>query len=212
MQGIDLLAVITREGHWRPGIGDPTAMGWLIVGSYVFSLVLCSGCWLSRSRVNEDACSVRYARFWMMMSVLFAMLAINKQLDLQSWLTLVGRGIAREQGWFDERRLVQRWFIAGVGVLAAMLLAWVLWQVRGLGWRVGLAAVGAAVTMGFVVMRAASFHGMDDLLRSSLIGPLKMNHAMELAGIILVGAGAWLSLISLQSPLNRRESAAGLTD
>ncbi|MGB2863248.1 MAG: hypothetical protein WBC05_07980 [Sedimentisphaerales bacterium] len=36
---IRILSVIVN-GHWRPGIGDPTFMGWLITAAYLTNSIL----------------------------------------------------------------------------------------------------------------------------------------------------------------------------
>ena len=78
---------------WRPGIGDPTAVGWATVVFYLVAL------------------------------------GLNKQLDLQSLLTAVGRDIAVAQGWYAQRKGVQLVFVAvvalvgmgAIGLIAATL-------------------------------------------------------------------------------------------
>jgi hypothetical protein len=59
---------------------------------------------------------------------LFLALGINKQLDLQTALTELGRVLAYDQGWYEERQTVQVWFIVGVAITcittAIILLIW----------------------------------------------------------------------------------------
>lgn len=68
-------------GEWRPGIGDPTFMGWFTVFSYFMcAAVALSVCTLNRAQDR------RFARFWLVIGVVMVLLGINKQLDLQSLL------------------------------------------------------------------------------------------------------------------------------
>jgi hypothetical protein len=51
---------------------------------------------------------------------LFA-LGINKQLDLQTALTELGRVLALSQGWYEQRQVVQFWFIAALAATCLLL-------------------------------------------------------------------------------------------
>jgi len=190
-----LLAKVHSGGYWQPGIGDPSVIGWLIVGAYVLCLILCARCWLKRDRLIDAGRLRRYGLFWFTLSVVIAFLAINKQLDLQTLLQVTGRNMAIDEGWFNQRRAVQRGFIAGVGAAGVLSVLVMLWLMRGLWGRVGLSLVGIAVLVAFIVMRAASFHNMDDLLKQRVVGSIRMNAVMELSGIALVAGGAVLNLL-----------------
>ena len=65
--------------NWKPGIGDPTIGGWITVVLYLLAMI---SCWMTaRSGIKEQ-------RIWTAISILFLGLGINKQLDLQSALTV----------------------------------------------------------------------------------------------------------------------------
>ena len=115
-------------------------------------------------------------------------LAINKQLDLQSWVTQLGRTLAYRGGWYGQRRAFQSVFVlvlALLGLLGFSLLAFLL---RRLLARVGLAAAGLAFLITFVAVRASSFHHVDVWLRS---GRIRLNWVLELGGIALIAICAW---------------------
>lgn len=129
-----------------------------------------------------------------------ALLAINKQLDLQSLLTQVGRDIAVYEGWWDRRRAVQATFIAAVaivGMLAVGLMGWLSWPLT-LGRALALAGIGFLLV--FIVTRASSFHHVDIVLKETAFG-LRWNWILELSGIGLVAAGALRELRVLGLPL-----------
>src|SRR5690606_34451823 len=129
-----LLLAETVDGVWRPGIGDPTVMGWVTVAAYFATAWLC---WRARLRLLGKSASsdVRRERLiWTLLAALFIALGVNKQLDLQSWFTMVGRSIARQEGWYGQRRVVQAIFIAALAVTGAAAMAWLAWMVRG-RWR-----------------------------------------------------------------------------
>src|SRR5689334_14562621 len=105
-------------GSWSPGIGDPTVAGWITVFAYFAASFLC---WrVYRNRVARAGSSsvpgialvalpwvlallgrrrhlervgveVRARALWMGLTVLLLFLGINKQLDLQTVITEVGR-------------------------------------------------------------------------------------------------------------------------
>ena len=166
---------------WTPGIGDPTIYGWITVAAYVMAAWLC----LNASRGGAK----RERRLWLVLAVAMALLAINKQLDLQSLLTAVGRHTAKMHGWYGERRHYQRIFIAVmvIGGLVAMGIVLSLFR-RGSGAAKG-AIAGFALLIVFILVRASSFEAVDTLLVRHLNG-VKVNHLLELGGIAIVGLSA----------------------
>lgn len=192
-----LLGETTNEG-WRPGIGDPTVMGWLTVFAYALAAALC---WRAAMvSGSSNAPHHRSAlRLWIALAGLFVVLAINKQLDLQSWFTSIGRAMARSEGWYEYRRAVQTIFVialAALGLIALLVLAWLTRTT----WRTtGLAVIGTAFILTFIVIRAASFHHFDDLLGWTFFG-MRMNWIFELSGIACVAFAAW----NAQRPRTRR--------
>lgn len=173
--------------QWSPGLGDNHLMGWVTVVVYLGAAVA-SGL-AARRLAGPDPLARRERRFWVITAAVMLLLAINKQLDLQSLLTMVARCHAQLSGWYDVRRVVQEVFIymvAAGGVIALGLLALLL---RGILGRVWLGLVGLGFVCIFVVIRAASFHHVDVLLGGSAAG-IKLNWLLELPGPILVSVVA----------------------
>ncbi|MRR36765.1 hypothetical protein EG829_19295 [bacterium] len=167
-------------GEWRPGIGDPTFMGWFTVFSYILcAAVALSVCYLNRAHDK------RFARFWLLIGVVMVLLGINKQLDLQSLLPEMGRQIFRAQGWMEMRRIVQFWFIISLGCVSVAVFGWFTVLYRALFRRFMLAFIGIFFLLSFVFIRAASFHHFDAFRELSFLG-IKMNWVLELTGIYLV--------------------------
>jgi len=146
-------------GRWRSTIGDPTFIGWFTVGSYfacaILSFILVS--------IDKGA-DRRLFHFWGMVGLLMILLGINKQLDLQSLLTEVGRQVARAQGWMDQRRTVPFWFIVAFGntALGGFLSFAVIRRV--LFRRFMITFTGLFLILSFIVVRAATFHDFDEML------------------------------------------------
>src|SRR3954467_6988308 len=103
-----------HQFSWRPGIGDPTIGGWVTVLLYFLAV------W-STWRTSRFGFASTEVHFWCVISILFIGLGINKQLDLQTAMTELGRVIASYQGWYGERRTVQLWFIVGVALTCIFL-------------------------------------------------------------------------------------------
>jgi hypothetical protein len=180
------------DGRWSPGIGDPTLRGWLTLASYFAAAFLAfRAAWVIKRQTNSPlrpSDRKRLFAFWCFTAAVLLILGINKQLDLQSWLSQVMRDLAKEQGWYEARQQYQFMFVLAVAAagLAGTLAAAIL--LRRVLVRVGLALLGLGVLGTFVVARAASFHHLDALLHS---GPFAMNWWAEFGGTALIGLNAW---------------------
>jgi Na+-driven multidrug efflux pump len=171
-------------GYWAPGIGDPTFVGWATVVLY-FAAAL--ACWrILRSR---DAALSRAER-WAFRCLLLGLvgLGINKQLDLQSALTEMGRILAVEQGWYEQRRRVQRVFILGVGVGLGAVAVLLLNLMRHSQPSTRVTLLGATGLLAFVLIRASSFHHVDLFIHATVWG-LRGNWILEIGGLLIILAG-----------------------
>jgi uncharacterized membrane protein (UPF0136 family) len=190
-------------GSWRPGIGDPTAIGWLTTFSYVLATGLCLASSRAISRASSRETGVPddrgEARLWLALTIAMALLGINKQLDLQTLLTEVGRTVARQQGWYQRRHHVQLIFaiiFTAAAVAGAVLLVF-LARRQGAGVRVAL--FGGTLLIGFIVVRMLSFHNIDRLLGQHW-GEWTTSALCELGGIACIALGAGASLWKLRRP------------
>lgn len=188
-----ILLAASDHGRWHPGIGDPSVYGWITVGAYLIACALCFLAWRRTQHLGLTRGRWRLRLFWIVLSIAMLLLAINKQLDLQSLITQVGKDLAQEQGWYKQRRAVQKQFVLAVavtGVLSVIVTALMLW---GHWRRAAIALVGITVTICFVIIRAASFHRFDQLITQKIAG-IHLNVLLELTGITLVSLGALLNL------------------
>ena len=110
----------TADDHWEPGIGDPTAVGWVTVVAYFLAAFLC---WRAGRSVRANPGSGRERTFWWLFTAVLILLGFNKQLDLQTWLTLFGKHLAQEEGWYERRAIFQTAFIGAVAVGGVLGLA-----------------------------------------------------------------------------------------
>lgn len=179
-------AVVTGWiGHWSPGIGDPTPVGWLTVVAYALAAWQC----LRLARSTAVPMPGREAALWWMLGIGLCALCVNKQLDLQSALTEIGRVIARYQGWYAERREVQREFMIGIAGVATLAMVALGLLARRAPRPTLLALSGSVCLLAFIVIRAASFHHFDRFIGSAYLG-LRANWILELGGIGIILAGA----------------------
>lgn len=188
MAGLDAI-VDCALGRWSPRIGDPTAMGWVTVAAYALAAALALGLALGRAR----GASVERA-FWALAALYLACLAVNKQLDLQTLGTEIGRCAARAGGWYGERRAVQVAVIGALVAAAALAGALALALLRRTLPRTGLALLGLFGVTVFVLVRAVGFHEVDRLIGLPRADGLRLNWIFELGAIALFVGGALRAL------------------
>ena len=185
-------------------IGDPRAGAWLIFFSYFAVAVVCArafqvswiGSRLAADYPNPDrrttdrrAAYRASCLFWGIVITLFVFLGINKNIDLQTFLTDVGRRVAMAQGWYEQRATVQTIFVLTIAVMGVVTLSLLLKLTRDLLPRHILAFVGLATLAVFLVVRAASFHDIEAAMRFEIVG-MRLSWYLEMAGILCVGTCA----------------------
>lgn len=173
---------------WRPEIGDPTLAGWFTVFSYFLAAFLSVRV---RSGLPKHG-NPSHRAFWLLTGLLMLALGVNKQLDLQSLLTALGKYYAHRQGWYPHRQWLQMAFIASILCLGITALFYGFKRFRGILKENWLAFAGIVFLSVFVLIRASSFHHMDRLIGTRWLG-MKMNWLLELSGIYCIVLNAfWL--------------------
>jgi len=178
-----LLAAMTNYG-WRPGPGDPSFAGWVIFGSYL------AVAFLALRAARLEAARGLNPLIWRVLAAGCVLLALNKQLDLHNAITAFGRGLARSEGWYRQRRNVQLALLVCFGLTSLAALGWTFRR-TGAEWRRHrLTGAGMIFLITFIGVRAASFHHLDALLRVEF-GGIRLHAAIEFAGICLLFVSAW---------------------
>ena len=156
--------------------------GWITVLAYLACGFLSVMVWRQRSEPL-------LRRFWAFLAVLMLLMAINKQLDLQTALTQTGRCLAIAQGWIAYKRLVQLLFI--LSMIAAMVFALRRGRQVMLPYLPShrLALAGTVFVAGYVLIRATSFHFIDIIGGTMMFG-LSMNFFLENVGLLLIAVNA----------------------
>lgn len=175
---------------------------------YVAAASVCF--WVARDiRRREGSAPLTRREFWLWCAfcILLGLLGVNKQLDLQTALTELGRILARNQGWYARRAHVQKEFIAGLCVFAVAATSTLFMLLRRQGRHAKMAALGLCFIGFFVLIRASSFHKVDSFLGSRLVH-LRMNWILEMGGISIVLLAGLGRLRALKT---RRGQAQGVS-
>lgn len=158
---------------------DGGAYAWLVVVAYLLGAAFAALAARGAKRKRERL-------FWYAMAFLLLILGANKQLDLQTLVTTVGRDLAKSEGWYQYRRIAQVVFVGLLAVGAIAFLAAILAWARKAPRSVKVAAAGSVLLSAFIVTRAASFHHIDEWVTVSIDG-LRSGWWLELAGIAAIG-------------------------
>lgn len=158
---------------------------WVTVAAYLVAALLS----VRAARHGSLRREPRDTIFWRITAVLLVLLGINELLDMQTLLTSVGRAHAKENGWYGEHRRVQYIFVMTLGVAAVFVGMAALWFTRRAHSTVRLALVGLVFIGLFVLLRAASFHHLDEMLGRGA-PDFNWGSVQEMAGILMVAAAA----------------------
>lgn len=176
----------TEDGRWHAGIGDPTIFGWVTVLVYIIAIYLCSKQAVISKQSTEDA------RFSVGLALFLLLLAINKQLDLQTWFTQMIKDNALAHGWYAHRKPVQLIFIVTLGlsfliaITSLQLFLTNSWRRHRLAW------LGICLLCTFILMRASSFHHFDIFINHQVLG-LTVNEVLEVGSILLIILGTFFN-------------------
>ena len=173
---------------WYPAIGDPSFMGWFTVLAYLVAAIISARvCYKGKRlfiRVPE-----KQKRLWLAISITMFLLCINKQLDLQTFFTATARYYFLEYGIYEYRRQYQEIFILVIAIAGVLVAVGLSFEYRKVIKNHLLAIVGLVFLISFILIRASSFHNMDRLISSDILG-FKMDWVLELTGIFLISINA----------------------
>jgi hypothetical protein len=136
--------------------------------------------------------------FWASAGLALIVLAISRQIDLASHIAGVGRSVFRTEGWYGDRRPLQKLVIVLVlaGSLAVGVVGSGLLLLRDRGQLLfGFVAMTALAT--FLVVRAISWHDIDAVLYRRSIEQVQIN---ALAELVITGAAALAATAAVLHP------------
>ncbi len=175
--------------RWRPGFSDHSLEGWLATICFFVACVLCILAARRQARPGPDR-DMRLAIFWAALAAGLAFLGLNKQLDLQTLLTDIGRSASHSQGWYDARREFQKVFVAVVAVFGAGCLAGLLYLIHKQWRRQILALAGGVLLACFLGMRIAAMEHIDEAFGVNLESHFAET-LLEIGGTICIVIAAW---------------------
>jgi len=147
-------------------------------------------CYLHARLLSDDLLSPTH---WLALTGVLCLLAANTVLQGEVWFTHTLRALAHATGWYESRR---PWQYLITVLLLGLALAGARWLGAGLAHPVAnqsQLALGVALLLLLVPLRAVSAHGTDALLGQRLLG-LSLGRLCELAGLGLVLMSTWRSL------------------
>ena len=171
----------------QSSIADADMADWVTVAAYLLAAMLSA----RAARHAGIGCQADDRLFWRATALVLVLLAVNELLDLQALLTALGRAHAKANGWYGEHRRAQYAFVVALGGAALIAGAGLLWLTRRMHVTVRLALVGLASIGLFILVRAASFHHLDEVLGRGW-QRFKLGSIQEMAGILIVAAAAAL--------------------
>jgi hypothetical protein len=171
--------------NWKPGIGDPTFVGWFTVFAYFSTAALCG---YVAHRLDRRTKGAQRRTWWILALVLIA-LGINKQLDLQGLLTDWGRAFAYRHGFYENRRALQLIFLFLLVMVSLTALLLLFRMNRHVWHEQGFMLVGSVVLVAFVFVRAASFHHFQEFFALPL-GGVRLHRVIELFALASLAAAS----------------------
>jgi len=170
---------------WKFALDNPTPLGWTVVTAYVAASMCCVRAALkSHGKSRQSAAAV-----WWILAGGLMFLGINKQLNLQTLMIVIGRNISDAGGWYGSRREAQLIFAVVFAAFSFAALIW-FWRRYGDFFKENhLMPAGAIILVLFVAMRSACINHVFAL---PIFGFKNDQWAwvLEISGSLLIAAGA----------------------
>jgi hypothetical protein len=169
---------------WHPQLDNPNFLGWSVVAAYLLAAVSCG--WVA-SKTNKSV--AEESKIWWWLAIVLLFLGINKQLNLQTLMIVIGRRAALANGWYQRRRLVQVVFCAVFALFGLGLMVFFAARAKRFVVENRLAFAGLVVLLFFVVLRASTINHANELFSVEL----KDEHwawVLEVCGSVLIALSA----------------------
>jgi hypothetical protein len=124
---------------------------------------------------------------------LLLLLGANTLLLLDQLFLISLREMARQQGWYGERRALQFGAVIVAVTAGLLVLGWLRTRLEMVWTQCGWAVIGLCGLVGLVTTRCISFH-FTDLVMNLRLGGFTVGRWFEAGGLLLVIAGTrqWL--------------------
>lgn len=175
---------------WRFGIGDPTPAGWFATLAYGLAALAAAAVALRGRAIGRERLA------WSLAAVALALLAANKQLDLQTLLRGLGRCATAGTRLEGVRYGIKEAVVIALPLLgvAGLTAAWLM--LRGTLARTWPIVAGFGLVAAFVVVRAAWLADVYIPIGAQL-GYAGLDWLLEFPGPLLILLAA---LVALRNP------------
>ncbi len=182
--------VLLFISRWINQSGDTTFWSWVI--TFFYAVTIITSLYYLYKLKGENTREKRF--LWYCIVVFLIIMGINKQLDLQIFLTMSGRFIARHIGWFERRRIIQAYFTIGIILFFSSTGIYILYKIRTIIRQSLVELAGATTLLFFAVIRAASFNhiGFAVSFENHTISRI---HGLEMTGLVLILCACVYNLI-----------------
>ncbi|MCP4766756.1 MAG: hypothetical protein GY875_10855 [Gammaproteobacteria bacterium] len=169
-------AFVCGIDDWREIWGDPLLSGAIFMISYGVTALL-----IFRAARGSTG---RERGYWRMCGFLFIFQFLNTNLDLHALVWTTGRCLAHAQGWYENRREVQLFFLIGLALLVVLILLTVMTAfLRNIAGNI-LLTLGVAIALGFTLVKGINYHGVEQFYGRQL-GPFRVADYIEYSGIVI---------------------------
>ena len=131
----------------------------------------------------------REAWAWLAVAVVFLLLSVMRMTAIHEAFVQSVREVARQEGWYDERKALQGALLEILTGAALLVLLLFAIGVRYLRAAILCASSCVALLAMFSLARAMSFHRLDDILQRQ-VGPLNLAQYEELVLLLFAGGAA----------------------
>jgi hypothetical protein len=170
-----------------PQLDNPTFLGWTVVGAYLMAALTCGrAAWIaSRTPGRKGDIPI-----WSFLAILLMFLGVNKQLNLQTLLIILGRRAAEAGGWYEHRRLVQGAFSAAFVLAAGAAVYLLANRAKAFFGENPFAWWGLIILAVFVSLRASTINHVGDWFRVNLYDD-EWCWVLEICGSFLLARAAF---------------------
>jgi FtsH-binding integral membrane protein len=169
---------------WHPQFDNPSFLGWSVVAAYLLAAVSCGWAAFKADKSVSEGSGI-----WWLLAVGLLFLGINKQLNLQTLMIVIGRRASLVGGWYERRRFAQAVFCAVFALLGLCLLGFFAACAKRFIAKNRLAFAGVIVLLSFVVLRASTINHANELFGVEL-KDARWAWVLELCGSILIALSA----------------------
>lgn len=121
---------------------------------------------------------------WIFIAGILLLLGINKQLNFQTLLIIIGRSLANKQGWIENRRMVQEMFAIAFAFGIFVLCTIMIFRIRHILLKSWVEISGVGILFAFTLIRAGSIDHIHKIEKVESM--LTHIHGLEFVGILII--------------------------